>query len=83
MHLNGTLIAEERKKKLAGDISLWLMEEMEIELSPFRSEMLLEFLAAKLAPEIYNNAVLDCRAFLSGQLEEMETLLFVPEGQSN
>ncbi len=72
----GTDISEEAKKRITGEMLAFLGEECEVELSRFRGEMLLDFVAEKIAAEVYNNALLDCRAYLSERLEDMEATLF-------
>jgi uncharacterized protein (DUF2164 family) len=72
----GTDIPEEARKRITGEILAFLEEECEVELSRFRGEMLLDFVAGKIAAEVYNNALLDCRAYLAERLEDMEASLF-------
>lgn len=79
MPVNGLRLSSELKGKIAADLAAFLLDEFEIELSRFRSGMVVDFVAQRVSAGVYNNAVLDARAFLSERLEDMEATLFARE----
>ena len=77
--MNGTELKSEIRDKITRELLGFLQEECEVELSPFRGEMVVDFIAKRISAEVYNNAVLDARAFLSERLEDMEATLYAHE----
>lgn len=75
----GTELKPEIREKITRDLLGFLQEECEVELSLFRGEMVVEFVAEKISSEVYNNAILDARAFLSERLEDMEATLYAKQ----
>lgn len=66
----------EKKKKIIRELMAFLQDECETELSEFRAEMLVDLVHRQIFAEVYNDAILDARAFLSERLEDMEATLF-------
>lgn len=77
--MHGTQLSGEKKDRIAGELLDFLLEECEVELSRFRGGMVVDFVAERISAEVYNNAVLDARAFLTERLEDMEEALYAPE----
>jgi uncharacterized protein (DUF2164 family) len=75
----GTQLKSEVREKITRELLGFLQEECEVELSLFRGEMVVDFVAKKISSEVYNNAILDARAFLSERLEDMEATLYARE----
>ncbi len=69
-------ITEEARKKIARETGEFFQEKFESELSQFRAEMLVDFMVEKIFPTVYNEALLDARAYLTESLQEMEDSLF-------
>lgn len=76
------VISEETIKKIARETGEFFSEKFESELSQFRAEMLVNFVAEKIFPAVYNEALLDARAYLMESLQEMEDSLFKSESVS-
>lgn len=81
--MNGIELRSEIREKITRELLGFLQEECEIELSMFRGEMVVDFIAKRISNEVYNNAVLDARAFISERLEDMEAALFARELEKN
>lgn len=68
---------EEKTKIMhASALASFIREEMDIELSDFRCAMILDFVLERIGAEEYNKALLDCRAYMTNSLEDMEAALF-------
>jgi len=74
-----TELKGEVREKITRELLGFLQEECEVELSLFRGEMVVDFVAKKISSEVYNNAILDARAFLSERLEDMEATLYAQQ----
>ena len=79
----GLELTQERKAVIVRELTGFLQEEFEMELSTFRGELVVDFIAQKISAEVYNNALLDARAFISARLEDMEATLFAMEIRRN
>ena len=75
----GIELKSEIREKITRELLGFLQDECEVELSQFRGEMVVEFVAKKISSEIYNSAILDARAFLSERLEDMEATLYAQQ----
>ena len=74
-----TELKGEVREKITRELLGFLQEECEVELSLFRGEMVVDFVAKKISSEVYNNAILDARAVLSERLEDMEATLYAQQ----
>lgn len=77
--MNGIELKSEIREKITRELLGFLQEECEVELSLFRGEMVVDLVAKSVSAEVYNNAVLDARAFLSERLEDMEATLYAQQ----
>lgn len=75
-------ITDEVRKKIARETGEFFQEKFESELSQFRAEMLVDFMVDKIFPAVYNEALLDARAYLTESLQEMEDSLYRTSGDS-
>lgn len=62
----------DRRSRLIEDFQAFFHDELELELSAFRAEQVLDFALKALGPQVYNQAVQDARKFLQQKLDDLE-----------
>lgn len=67
-----TGIDDERRQLLIEQLQSFFLEEFDEELSVFRAERLLEHVLETAAPQIYNQAIQDARAFFLRKLDDLD-----------
>jgi uncharacterized protein (DUF2164 family) len=72
-------LADERRDALLAELQAYCTSALDLELSPFRAQRLLEFFLRELGPAVYNQAIRDAHGFLSRKLEDLEGDLYWPE----
>jgi len=70
---------EDRRRHLTGRLRGFFLESFDEDLSEFRAEQLLDFVVADLAPQVYNQAVQDSRAFMQQRLDDLDGEVYLPE----
>lgn len=63
---------DDRRSQLISDLQGFWLTEFDEELSPFRTEQLLDFVIQAVGAQIYNQAVQDARAWMLRKLEDLE-----------
>ena len=76
MHIR---LSPERRRELVEVLLRFWREEFDEELSDFRAERVVELLAARLGPAVYNQAVQDTRGYVLEKLEDVAGELYEPE----
>lgn len=66
-------IEEQRRTQLIAEIRKRFEDDLELELSAFRAETVLEIFLDVLGPQIYNEGVQDAQAYLRSRLDELDT----------
>jgi len=77
--MEGMNIDAERRRHLIGALQGFWLEEFDEELSPFRAEKLLDFVARALGPQVYNQGVQDARKFLQERLDDLDGEVYEPD----
>jgi len=54
----------------------YCLDELALELGGFQAEFLLDFILERVAPTIYNRALYDAQALLSGRVEQVLESLY-------
>jgi uncharacterized protein (DUF2164 family) len=65
-------LSSDRRIRLTLELQRFYGKEFDEELSPFRSDKLIEFFLGALGPHVYNQAVQDARAFMLRKLEDLD-----------
>jgi len=65
-------IDPERRQHLVARLQGFWLGEFDEELSAFRAEKVLGFVADELGPQIYNQAVQDARKFMQQRLDDLD-----------
>ncbi|MGI9627774.1 MAG: DUF2164 domain-containing protein [Longimicrobiales bacterium] len=73
-------LAPPRKQRLIEGLQGFFLEEFDEELSPFRSEQIVDFCLGLLGPQVYNQGVQDARRFLQEKLDDLDGEVHEPEG---
>jgi uncharacterized protein (DUF2164 family) len=68
-----------RRESLATRLQAFFREEFDEELSRFRAEQLLDFVAEALGPQVYNQGVQDARKFMQQRLDDLDGEVHEPE----
>ncbi|WP_210365338.1 DUF2164 domain-containing protein [Bacillus sp. REN3] len=64
-------IDEESKRRMVEEIKRYFLEERHEELGDLAAILLLDFFADKLAPQFYNQGILDAHDFMSQRLDDI------------
>jgi uncharacterized protein (DUF2164 family) len=72
-------LADDRRATLVRQIGRFCDDELEISLSNFQAERLVDFLLRELGAPVYNQAIQDARAFIQDKLTDLEGELYEPE----
>lgn len=70
---------DDRKRNIVRSLIDFAATELELELSPFRAEAIVDHVAGEVGPARYNQAIQDARACLAGKLEDLDIELTLPE----
>lgn len=62
-------LSKETRESLARALSAYLKEELDLEVTGFDAQFLLDFMVERLAPHVYNQGLSDAQALMRGKLE--------------
>lgn len=68
-------LEKERREEMVKAIITYFRKERDEEIGQLAAGILLDFVIEKLAPEFYNQGVLDSCAYLNEKVEDMQSLL--------
>jgi uncharacterized protein (DUF2164 family) len=68
-------MTREKREEMVDDIKNYFKKERGEEMGQLASGLMLDFIIEKLAPEFYNQGVMDSYRFLSNHLEDVQSLL--------
>ena len=74
-------LSEDRRTRLTLELQRFYRQEFDEELSPFRSDKLIDFFVGALGPHVYNQAVQDARAFMLRKLEDLDGEVYARDGE--
>ncbi|WP_028117228.1 DUF2164 domain-containing protein [Ferrimonas senticii] len=75
-------LSRPQTEQLAQAIQHYCQQEFEVDLGQFEAEFLLQFVVDKVAPEIYNQALLDAQALLENRVNDWRDDLYQIEKPS-
>jgi len=75
-------LADERRAAVLANLRRFATEALDLELSPYRAERVLDFLLQALGPAVYNQAIQDARGFLQEKLDDLDAEFYEPEERS-
>lgn len=64
-------ISKEKREEMLSQIKDYFLRERDEELGDLASSMVLDFFVDQLAPEFYNQGILDSHTYLSEKLEDL------------
>ena len=67
-------LSVELRSRLISELREFLHKEWDEEVSEFKASLLLDFFIAKLAPDVYNQAVNDAHALMTSRVEDILAL---------
>jgi uncharacterized protein (DUF2164 family) len=72
-------LSDERKADVARALSSFFNDEFDEDLSDFRALEVVDFLLGQIGPSQYNQAIIDARAYFLEKVEDLDSVLYVPE----
>ncbi len=69
----------ETQKLLIESVKRFFEEQMEEEIGDLRAMLLLDFVVREIGPSIYNQAIVDARAYLEKRVAELDAACYEPE----
>jgi len=69
--MNTNELESAKKKQLVDEIKAYFSSERNEDIGDLAAELILDFIMAKIAPAIYNQAVSDCFKYFSEKLDDM------------
>jgi len=67
-------LTKEKKAKMISEIKTYFAKEREEDLGDLAADIVLRFVIEKLAPEFYNQGVLDSYKYLGSRVEDILSL---------
>jgi len=68
-------LTKEVKDEMVSAIKTYFLKERGEEIGDLASSMILDFVIDKIAPEFYNQGMMDAHKYLSERLDDMQSLL--------
>ncbi len=68
-------LEREKKEEMVKAIVHYFKQERDEEMGQLAAGMVLDFIIEKLAPEFYNQGVLDSCAYMNEKVEDLQSLL--------
>jgi len=69
------VLEREKKEEMVKAIVHYFKQERDEEMGQLAAGMVLDFIIEKLAPEFYNQGVLDSCAYMNEKVEDLQSLL--------
>ncbi|OPX59878.1 MAG: hypothetical protein A4E30_01222 [Methanomassiliicoccales archaeon PtaB.Bin215] len=69
------VLEKEKREEMVKAIMYYFKQEREEDIGQLAAGMVLDFVIEKLAPEFYNQGVLDSCAYMDEKVEDMQSLL--------
>lgn len=64
-------LAKEQKRRAIQDIQEYFARERDEEIGDLAGEIILDFIAEKIGPYFYNQAILDVQKYMNEKIEDM------------
>ena len=77
--MNHVRLSDQRRADLNTALRQFFFDEFDRELSEFQASRLIDFFLQRLAPQVYNQAIADARAFMSDRLDDLDAEFYEPE----
>jgi uncharacterized protein (DUF2164 family) len=74
-------LSETRRQDLLKVLHGFFRNEFDEDLSPYRSQRILDFFIEALGPPLYNQAITDARAFMAQKLDDLDAEFYFPDGE--
>jgi len=68
-------LEREKRDEMVKNIIAYFKDERDEEIGQLAAGLVLDFIVEKLAPEFYNQGVLDSCAYMDERVEDMQSLL--------
>lgn len=72
-------LPDEARTHAVASLRHYIAEHLDQEIGDLKATLLLDFVVSEFGPTIYNQAIVDARAFLDERLADMASVCFHPE----
>jgi uncharacterized protein (DUF2164 family) len=72
-------LTDDRRDLMLDSIQRFFAERLDQEVSKFQAQHMLDFFVQELGPPVYNQAIGDARAFMTGKLDDLEGEFYEPD----
>ena len=72
-------LSKVKKQQLTKSIRRYSEEKFDEEIGDFKASLFLDFCLQEICPSIYNQAIINARAFIEGRLSDLEDTCYEPE----
>lgn len=72
-------LSKVKKQQLIKSIRRYFEEKFDEEIGDLKDSLFLNFCLQEICPSIYNQAIIDARAFIEGRLSDLEDTCYEPE----
>ncbi len=68
-------LEKETREDMVAEIKTYFLKERDEEIGHLASGMILDFIIDKIAPEFYNQGVMDSSQYMNERIDDMQSLL--------
>lgn len=69
-------LAKETRDALARALTAYLKDELDVEVTGFDAQFLLDFMIERLAPHVYNQGLADAQALMRAKIELISEAIY-------
>jgi len=69
------VLTREKREEMVAAIKAYYLKDREEEIGQLAAGLILDFIIEELAPEFYNQGVMDSCQYMSERIEDMQSLL--------
>ncbi len=72
-------LPKDKETQIIASIKQYFKENLEADIGDLKATLLLDYMMHEIGPVIYNQAILDARAFMADKIDDLETSCYQPE----
>ena len=72
-------LSKVKKQQLIKSIKRYFEEELDEKIGDLKASLFLDFCLQEICPSVYNQAIIEARSFMEGQLSDLEDTYYEPE----
>jgi uncharacterized protein (DUF2164 family) len=71
--------SDDRRERMIGSLRQFFSDKLDLEVSEYQAQLILDFFLRELGAPVYNQAIRDAYAFVADKLEDLEGEFYEPE----